>query len=136
MGWDWLLTQIKESGAKKVGFEGQAMTVATYNSLMKAIGEDTDLSGIEFVPFSDLTDDQRSFKDSDELVMLQKAIDASDRAMELVCPHHRRGHDRAGSGLADGDGDARRRAPTASASIPSSPPAPTAPWPTICPRTR
>ena len=86
MGWDWLLTQLKESGAKKVGFEGQAMTVATYNSLMKAITEDSDLSAIEFVPFSDLTDEQRSFKDSDELVMLQRAIDASDRAMELVCP--------------------------------------------------
>ena len=86
VGWDWLLTQIKESGAKRVGFEGQAMTVATYNSLVNAISEDPDLSGIEFVPFSDLTDDLRSFKDSDELVMLQKAIDASDRAMELVCP--------------------------------------------------
>ncbi len=85
-GWDWFLTQLKESGAKKVGFEGQVMTVATYNSLMKAITEDTDISGIELVPFSDLTDDQRSFKDSDELVLLQRAIDASDLAMERVCP--------------------------------------------------
>ncbi len=86
MGWDWLLTQIKESGAKRLGFESQAMTVATYNSLMKSIVEDSDLSGIELVPFSDLTDDQRSFKDSDELTLLQQAIDASDRAMEQVCP--------------------------------------------------
>ena len=86
MGWDWLLTQLKESGAKKIGFEGQAMTVATYNGLMKAIGEDSDISGIEFVPFSDLTDAQRCIKDSDELVMLQRAIDASDQAMELVRP--------------------------------------------------
>ena len=85
-GWDWLLNQLKESGAKRVGFEGQAMTVATYNSLMTAIGEDADLSGIELVPFNDLTDDQRSFKDSDELVLLQRAIDASDIAMEKVCP--------------------------------------------------
>ena len=85
-GWDWLLTQIKESGAKKLGFESQAMTVAVYNSLSKAIDEDSDLAGIELVPFGDLTDDQRSFKDSDELVMLQKAIDASDIAMEQVCP--------------------------------------------------
>ena len=62
------------------------MTVATYNSLTKAITEDSDLSGVELVPFSDLTDDQRSFKDSDELVLLQRAIDASDIAMEKVCP--------------------------------------------------
>ena len=86
VGWDWLLTQLKESGAKKVGFESQAMTVSTYNSLMKAISEDSDISGIELVPFADLTDDQRSFKDSDELVLLQRAIDASDLAMEQVCP--------------------------------------------------
>ena len=86
VGWDWLLTQLKESGAKRLGFEGQAMTVATYNSLVMAIEEDGGLSGIELMPFSDLTDDQRSFKDSDELAMLQKAIDASDRAMEQVCP--------------------------------------------------
>ena len=86
-GWDWLLTQLKESGAKRVGFESQTMTVAVYNSLMKAMGEDSDLSGVEMVPFADLTDDQRSFKDSDELVLLQRAIDASDIAMEQVCPN-------------------------------------------------
>ena len=86
-GWDWLLTQLKESGAKRVGFEGPSMTVAVYNSLMRAISEDSDVSGIELVPFSDLTDDQRSYKDSDELTLLQKAIDASDIAMEKVCPN-------------------------------------------------
>jgi Xaa-Pro aminopeptidase len=86
VGWDWLLAQIKESGAKKVGFESQAMTVATYNSLIKAIGGESELSSVELVPFADLTDDQRSFKDSDELVLLQRAIDASDLAMEQVCP--------------------------------------------------
>ena len=86
VGWDWLLTQIRESGAKRLGFESQTMTVATYNSLTKAIGEDSNLSSVELVPFSDLTDDQRSFKDSDELVLLKKAIDASDLAMEQVCP--------------------------------------------------
>ncbi len=86
VGWDWLITQLKESGAKRLGFEGQAMTVATYNGLTKAISEDSGLASVELVPFIDLTDDQRSFKDSGELELLQKAIDASDRAMEAVCP--------------------------------------------------
>ena len=86
VGWDWLIAQLKESGAKRLGFEGQAMTVATYNSLAKAISEDSGLAGVELVPFTDLTDDQRSFKDSGELTLLQKAIDASDRAMEEVRP--------------------------------------------------
>ncbi len=86
VGWEWLLTQLKETSAKRVGFESQAMTVATYNSLMNAIAEDSDLSGIELVPIGDLTDGQRCFKDADELVFLQRAIDASDSAMEKVCP--------------------------------------------------
>ena len=86
VGWDWLLTQLKESGAKRLGFESQAMTVSTYNSLMGAIKEDTGLSGVDLVPISDLTDGQRSIKDADELVLLQRAIDASDLAMEQVCP--------------------------------------------------
>ena len=86
VGWDWLITQLKESGAKRVGFESQAMTVATYNSLMNAINEDSELSRIELVPVADMTDGQRSIKDSDELALLQRAIDASDLAMERVCP--------------------------------------------------
>ncbi len=86
VGWDWLLTQLKETGAKRVGFESPAMTVGTYNSLMGAINEDSDLSGVELVPISDLADGQRSIKDGEELVLLQRAIDASDIAMEKVCP--------------------------------------------------
>ena len=86
VGWDWLITQLKESGAKRLGFESQAMTVATYNSLMNAINEDSELSRIELVPVADMTDGQRSIKDSDELALLQRAIDASDLAMERVCP--------------------------------------------------
>ena len=86
IGWDWLLTQLKDSGAKRLGFESQTMTVATFNSLQKAIGEDSDLFGVELLPFSDLTDDQRSVKDRDELHLLQRAIDASDWAMEQVRP--------------------------------------------------
>jgi Xaa-Pro aminopeptidase len=86
VGWDWLITQLKESGAKRLGFESQAMTVATYNSLMNAINENPELSRIELVPVADMTDGQRSIKDSDELALLQRAIDASDLAMERVCP--------------------------------------------------
>ena len=86
VGWDWLITQLKESGAKRLGFESQAMTVATYNSLMNAINENSELSRIELVPVADMTDGQRSIKDSEELALLQRAIDASDLAMERVCP--------------------------------------------------
>ena len=85
-GWDWLIAQLKESGAKRLGFESQAMTVGTYNGLLNAITEDTELSGVSLFPVADLTDGQRSIKDSGELALLQRAIDASDLAMEQVCP--------------------------------------------------
>ena len=84
-GWDWLIAQLKESGAKRLGFESQAMTVGTYNGLLNAITEDTELSGVSLFPVADLTDGQRSIKDSGELALLQRAIDASDLAMEQVC---------------------------------------------------
>ncbi len=85
-GWDWLIAQLKESGAKRLGFESQAMTVGTYNGLLNAITEDTELAGVSLFPVADLTDGQRSIKDSGELALLQRAIDASDLAMEQVCP--------------------------------------------------
>ena len=85
-GWSWLLTQLKESGARRIGFESQAMTVGVYNALLEAIKEDEELAGISLVPVSDFTDGQRVIKDADELALLQRAIDASDLAMERVCP--------------------------------------------------
>ena len=85
-GWSWLLAQLKESGARRIGFESQAMTVGVYNALLEAIKEDEELAGISLVPVSDFTDGQRVIKDADELALLQRAIDASDTAMEQVCP--------------------------------------------------
>ena len=85
-GWTWLLTQLKESGARRIGFESQAMTVGVYNGLLEAIKEDEDLTGISLIPVADFTDGQRVIKDADELALLQRAIDASDLAMERVCP--------------------------------------------------
>lgn len=84
-GWEWLLTQLKESGARRVGFESQAMTVGVYNGLVEAIGEDGELSGVSLVPVTDLAAGQRAVKDAGELALLQRAIDASDWAMERVC---------------------------------------------------
>lgn len=85
-GWDWLLEQLKEGGIRKLGFEGPAMTVATYNSMLKAITESAELSGVSLSPVSGLVEEQRAFKDAQELALLQKAIDTSDLAMEQVCP--------------------------------------------------
>ena len=85
-GWDWLVELLKKSGVQRLGFESQQMTVATYNNLLDALKEDADAKKVSLVAASGLAEEQRVFKDDGELVSLQRAIDASDAAMEAVCP--------------------------------------------------
>ena len=85
-GLDWLMEALKETGVKRLGFESDNMTVASYNRVLDAIKEEEDLGGISLIATTGITDELRAFKDKDELAQLQKAIDASDRAMEAVCP--------------------------------------------------
>ncbi len=85
-GLDWLLGALKETGVKRIGFESDNMTVASYNRVLDAIKEDEALGGTSLIATSGITEELRIFKDKEELAQLQKAIDASDQAMELVCP--------------------------------------------------
>ena len=85
-GWDWLLEQMKETGVKRVGFESRNMTVATYDSLISAIKDDSALNQVSMIATADIPEEGRVFKDQRELAMLQRAINASDAAMEAVCP--------------------------------------------------
>ena len=85
-GWDWLLECLRESGAKRLGFESRHMTVATYNTLIDSLKEDDRLNHVSLFPAAGVAEEQRSLKDADEMALLQKAIDASDAAMEAVCP--------------------------------------------------
>ena len=85
-GLDWLTNALKETGCKRVGFESDHMTVASYNRALDALKEEDALSGTSLIATSGITDELRVFKDKEELAELQKAIDASDRAMETVCP--------------------------------------------------
>ena len=90
-GWDWLMDWLKETGVSRLGFESQNMTVATYNSLLDALKQHESLSHVSLVAASGIAEEQRTLKDSSELSSLQKAIDASDAAMEAVCPEIREG---------------------------------------------
>ena len=85
-GWDWLVDWLKETGVKRVGFESQNMTVATYDALKEALKKDGLLGDVSLIAASGMAENQRTIKDSDELQLLQKAIDASDAAMDAVCP--------------------------------------------------
>ena len=85
-GLGWLMDALKDMGVRRVGFESDHMTVASYNQVLDAIKEEEGLGGTSLIATSGITDELRAFKDQDELAQLQKAIDASDRAMETVCP--------------------------------------------------
>ncbi len=86
-GWDWFLEQLKETGVKRVGFESRDMTVATYTSLVGAVKDDSALSQVSMIATAEMPEEGRVFKDQRELALLQRAIDASDAAMEAVCPN-------------------------------------------------
>ena len=90
-GWDWLRELVKGSGVRRLGFESQDMTVATYNSLLDALKEDEAASNVSLIAASGLAEEQRAVKDGSELEALQRAINASDAAMEAVCPNIREG---------------------------------------------
>jgi len=85
-GLGWLLDALKETGVRRVGFESDNMTVASYNRVLEAIKEEKELVGTSLIATTGITAELRVFKDTEELAQLQKAIDASDRAMEQVCP--------------------------------------------------
>ncbi len=134
-GWDWLLDWLDETGARRLGFESQEMTVAAYESILEALKQRDSLSQVSLVAASGMAEDQRTVKDSQERAMLQKAIDVSDAAMQAVCPQIQEGMTEREVALAHGSRHARpgrrqhqfrhnrrRRAPTAQ-------------WPTTIPQT-
>ena len=85
-GWDWLLDTLKETGVRRIGFESENITVGSYNRVLEALKEDEALSQASLVATAGITEELRILKDAEELAQLQKAIDASDKAMEAVCP--------------------------------------------------
>jgi Xaa-Pro aminopeptidase len=85
-GWDWLTEVLKENNARRLGFESENMTVAAYHRMLDTLKEDQTLERISLIPATGVVEELRVTKDQDELALLQKAIDASDAAMEAVCP--------------------------------------------------
>ena len=90
-GWDWLVELLTAKGVRRLGFESQDMTVSTYENLLEALKKDQATAGVSLVAASGLVEEQRVTKDIGELSSLQLAIDASDAAMEAVCPNIKEG---------------------------------------------
>ena len=84
---DWFTKLLEDTKVQTLGFEADDMTVATHNRLTQKLKE-TPINGhtVNLAPVTGVTDDLRTFKDAEELKLLQRAIDLSDRAMDLVVP--------------------------------------------------
>ena len=89
----WFLQLLSETGAKRVGFESENVSVALHQRLVQALKESS--SGTTGRPrlaaTADIVDELRAFKDAEEMRLLQRAIDISDGAMNAVAPTIRPG---------------------------------------------
>ena len=85
-GWSWLLDLLKETPFEKVGFESHQMTVATYGQITEVLKDLPTNARPSMMATQGIIEGMRTVKQAEELALLQKAIDASDAAMEAVAP--------------------------------------------------
>ena len=89
--WSWLRDLVREHGHKRLGFESEHVTVATYRQISKALKDLPSEDRPALAATSGIVEGLRTVKDREEMDLLQKAIDASDAAMDLVTPTIRPG---------------------------------------------
>ena len=83
-GSDWLPRVASELGVSRLGFESQEMTVHSHSSFQKAIEESDDAGGLTLVETSDLVDGMRATKNGEEMELLTRAVEITDRALDEV----------------------------------------------------
>ena len=88
---DWLPKLIAGAGARRVGFEGQDVTVAAHAAFRRAIDEAETAGGVTLVETSDLVEKLRGVKDEEEMELVERAVEIADRAFEAVAPRIRAG---------------------------------------------
>lgn len=72
---DTIAEFVEVSGWSRFGFEDATTTVAVYNDLRQALGEN-----VELIPVGSATDQLRSVKDETEIELLTKALSLTDEA--------------------------------------------------------
>ena len=75
---------MKADGCKRVGFEGNSVSFATYNKYKETYPD------CEFVNIGSIIEEQREIKSADEIEMMQKAQDITDGAFSHIIKHIRR----------------------------------------------
>ena len=79
---NWFATMVSDSGAKRVGFEAESMTVSLHNKLVETL-KHLD-SGPEMVATSTWVDQLRAVKEPEELKIMERAVTIADQAFETV----------------------------------------------------
>lgn len=82
----WLPEMASAASASRVGFEAEVMTVGTHSAFLKAVEEANADEGLKLVQTSDMIDKIRAIKYEDELALLTRAIEITDRALDEVGP--------------------------------------------------
>ena len=83
-GSQWFVDLIREAAVRRVGFESEDVSVATHRRLRRALTEHAPSSNVTMVATVGIVEELRSRKDQDEMVLLQRAIDISDEALNTV----------------------------------------------------
>ena len=89
--WSWLRDLLQEQGHKRVGFESQHVTVATFRQMTDTLKELPSEERPSLLATSGIVEGLRTVKDPEELALVQRAIDAADTAMEAITPTIRAG---------------------------------------------
>jgi Xaa-Pro aminopeptidase len=87
---DWLKDVLSAwSGVRRIGFEDDDVSVASHTRFLKRL-KDLDPAP-ELVPIGQMASNLRAVKEPEELVVIQRAIDLADQAMEQVAASLRPG---------------------------------------------
>lgn len=84
--WSWMPEQLDRIKATRVGIEGHHITMTTYNAITKAIHNSSLGHKPNLLSTMGLVESLRAVKEPEEIILLQKVIDISDQAMEIVTP--------------------------------------------------
>jgi len=80
----WFPKVAAELGSKRIGFEGQHMTVGSHTSFQNAIRDAGGPDGLALVETSETLDAMRASKYAEELQLIARAVEITDEAFEEV----------------------------------------------------
>ena len=87
----WLVEVSGKAGARRIGFEGDNLTVAQHHRIIEALKDASAQERVSLISTSGIVEEIRGVKDPRELALLEKAAAIADQAFEEVAPTIRAG---------------------------------------------